>query len=152
MQLQQRLRNWQRLTILAFKKRFAALWFTPFTSNVLINKAGLYLPSCCCLTCPFFPFSHLLLSYGQVKTFYSFTLFPLFIQQLLVLFVLFYFSSYCVSLLQSTFNNTLFYSQCKNFDNILSFPFPGLFDIVMYFTRTYVIKPEMFVLFLFEAR
>ena len=46
-------------------------WSDFAAAAALINKAGLHLPSCCCLMCPFFHFSHLLLSYGQAKTFYQ---------------------------------------------------------------------------------
>ena len=114
----------------------------------MMHMIVLHLLSCYCLICPWFSFFLLLLSFGQVKTFLYLHLI-----------------SFCGLVVISSSGGVLVYTVylyhsppqqyailCAVFDNILSFSSPGLFDIgVMYFTSIYVIKPEMFVLFLLQC-
>ena len=59
------------------KKRFAELWFTPFTSNAKMDMVGLNL-SCSCLMCPLLLFSSFAAVFWMSESFffYNFTLFP----------------------------------------------------------------------------
>jgi len=128
---------------------FRPLKFTPPISNVMINVFCSHLLSFCCLMCPLNPFFPCAAIFWRSENFYVIS--PYVLSRLAVI------SPFCVLSLYLTVylyhslpqQYTILYAV---FDNILSFSSPGLFDIgVMYFTSTYVIKPEMFVLFLLQG-
>ena len=141
--LQQRLHDLQQETVY-----LSALKFTPSISNVMVNVCCLHLLSFCCLMCPLhlFPCAAI---FWRSENFYVISPYALSGFAVISPFCVLshYLTVYLYHILPQQY--TILYAV---FDNILSFPFPGLFDIgVMYFTSTYVIKPEMFVLFLLQG-